>query len=91
MYKNLFAVGPPIERRALFAKLYAKHGVELIGVWKNKDNPLEYYMITKYRDEEHYRKFVEAVKNIPEYIEMTQKISEKRISAETINLVLEEF
>ena len=48
-------------------------------------------MITKYRDSDHHQQFVEAVKKIPEYVEMTQRISETRISGESINLVLEEF
>ncbi len=91
LYKNLFREAPPAERRELFANLYEKHDVELIGVWKNRDNPLEYYMITKYRDEEHHRLFIDAVQKIPEYLEMTQRINETRISSESINLVLEEY
>lgn len=86
-YKNTFKTPPPEERRALFGSLYQKYGVELIGLWKNKDNPLEYFMITKYRDENHHKEFVAAVKEIPEYVAMTQRISEARISSESINLV----
>ena len=86
-YKNIFKTPPPAERRALFGSLYKKFGVELIGLWKNQDNPLEYFMITKYRDENHHKEFVAAVKEIPEYIAMTKRISEVRISSESINLI----
>lgn len=91
LYKNLFREAPPSERRELFGKLYEEHGVELIGVWKNKDNPLEYYMMTKYRDEEHHRQFTEAAKKNHEYLQMTQRINEARISSESTNLILEEY
>ena len=87
LYKNTFSRSPPPERRALFSKLYRKYGVELLGVWKNKDNPLEYYMLTKYRDEAHYLDFVNQVKQMPEYVQMTRKVDEVRISASVIDLI----
>ena len=86
-YKNTFKTPPPPERRTLFNSLYKKHGVELVGVWKNQENHLEYYMITKFRDEEHHKDFVTAVKKIPEYVEMTKRIHEVRLTAEMVNLV----
>ncbi|MHA2252529.1 MAG: hypothetical protein ACXAD7_19345 [Candidatus Kariarchaeaceae archaeon] len=89
LYKNNFRQKPPAERRQLFADLYKQNEVELLGVWKNKDDPLEYYMLTRYRDENHYKEFVETVKKIPEYQEMTKRISEVRLSSEVIDLVEE--
>lgn len=90
LYKNVFLSPPPAERRNLFAKLYQEHGVELIGVWKNRDNPLEYYMLTRYRDENHFQEFIQTVRQLPEYQEMTKRVSEVRISAESVTLVEED-
>ena len=86
LYKNVFKEPPPPERRMLFAKLYRKFRVELIGVWQNKNNPLEYYMLTKYDDEEHYNHFVTEAQKIPEYIRMNRIIDEIRISSEVVDL-----
>ena len=58
-----------------------------MGVWKNRENHLEYYMITKFRDEAHHREFVTAVKQIPEYIEMTKRINDVRLTTEMANLI----
>lgn len=86
LYRNLFKEEPPKARKKLFARLYNKYGVELIGVWKNVDNPLEKYMLTKYRDEDHYQEFVKAVQDIPEYIEMTKQVSKVRLNNEIVDL-----
>lgn len=86
LYRNVFKEEPPPERRDLFAELYEEYGVELIGVWKNKKNPLEKYMLTKYRDEDHYQEFINAVRAIPEYIEMTQQVNKVRLSNEIVDL-----
>lgn len=86
-YKNTFKTPPPPKRRTLFDSLYKKHGVELVGVWIHRENPLEYYMITKFKDEDHHKEFVTAVKQIPEYVEMTKRINEVRLTIEMVNLV----
>ncbi|MHA2027975.1 MAG: hypothetical protein ACW99A_07100 [Candidatus Kariarchaeaceae archaeon] len=91
LYRNKFKSPPPPERRELFARLYKKHNVEIVGVWKNQDDPLEYYMMTKYKDAAHHKRFVEDVKRIPEYIDMTERINEVRLFSESVNLILAEL
>ncbi|MHA2171436.1 MAG: hypothetical protein ACXAB7_16230 [Candidatus Kariarchaeaceae archaeon] len=87
LYKNKFSTPPPPERRNLFAEFYREHGVELLGVWTNKNDPLEYYMLTKYRNEEHYNTFITQVRDDSRYQEMTQIVNDIRISSEVIDLV----
>jgi len=43
-------------------------------------------MLTAYQDEAHFREFVNTVKQIPEYIEMTKRVSEVRLTASVVNL-----
>ena len=86
LYKNTFRDSPPSERRDLFSKLYEEHEVKLIGVFKNREKPLEYYMMTAYQNENHYNSFINAVKKLPEYVEMTKRISEVRLTNEVVNL-----
>lgn len=81
-YLNKYFNPPPPERREFFNKLYQEHGVELIGVFRNKDDPLELIMITGYRDEGHYEEFVSAVKENSKYRELTKQIEEVRVSNE---------
>ena len=87
LYKNIFKSPPPPERRKFFSKLYQEHGVELIGVWKNKENPLQYYMLTKYQSEAHFQTFIESVRELPPYKEMTEKVDHVRISSEVVTLI----
>ena len=86
LYHNIFSKQPPEERRELFSGLYKKYGVELIGVFRNIENHLEYYMLTAYRDETHYKEFIAKIKEIPEYVEMTKKVSAVRLSSSIVNL-----
>ena len=86
LYHNVFSSPPPEERRALFNSLYEEHGVELIGVFRNRKNPLEFYMLTAYRDEQHYHDFIAAVRDLPHYKEMTQRISDIRLAHSSVAL-----
>ena len=38
-----------------FQENYKKNGVKVIGAWENEDDSLEYYLITAYRDNDHYQ------------------------------------
>ena len=89
LYRNIFKIPPPPERKKLFAAYYRKFGVDLIGVWQDKNNPLQFFMMTKFRDEEHHHTFTEQIKKFPEYNAMTQRINEIRIESE--NFTLEEI
>ena len=86
LYHNVFDSPPPEERRTLFDKFYKEHGVELVGVFRNRENPLEFYMITAYRDMEHYQEFINIVQEDPEYVAMTKRVSEVRRFSESITL-----
>ncbi len=69
-----------------FKKIYDENDVKVIGVWQNADNPLEYYFITGYRDEQHYREFGENSKHNQRYLDLSKEMEEARESIEVITL-----
>jgi hypothetical protein len=70
-----------------FKKIYDKNDVEVVGVWINADDPHEQYFMTGYKDEAHYKEFLEKANANPEYQEMTEDINEDRESIEVLTLI----
>ena len=70
-----------------FTKLYQQHNVKVIGEWRNLNDPKEYYFMTAYHDEDHYRNFVKAMKDNDKYQEMSKILAADRESLDVVNLV----
>ena len=70
-----------------FQKFYDQNGVQVVGLWVNADDPNEQYFMTGYRDESHYRDFVEKVRSDKKYQEMSEEINKNRESIEAITLL----
>jgi len=86
MNKSVFKSLIPNEKTDFFFDLYKEHGVEVVGSYKNVDNDMEFYLITAYRDEDHYKEFVSMAANHPKYKELTEEIKDKRTSVEMVTL-----
>ncbi|OLS20288.1 MAG: hypothetical protein HeimC2_37860 [Candidatus Heimdallarchaeota archaeon LC_2] len=71
-----------------FHKIYKEHDVRVVGVWENKNDPKETYLMTAYKDESHFQKFSEDMKSHPKYIEMGKEMTEDRKSVEVVDLKL---
>ena len=69
-----------------FNKIYKKHGVKVIGVWYNLDDPNESHFMTAFNGEEHYTSFVEAMKDNKHYQEMSTELADERESIKSYNL-----
>jgi quercetin dioxygenase-like cupin family protein len=69
-----------------FKKIYDENGVKVVGVWMNADDPHEQYFMTGYKDESHYKEFVERVQTDPKYQEMSDEIKKDRESIEVVTL-----
>lgn len=69
-----------------FKKLYNKHNVKVVGLWVNTEDPHEQYFMTAYKNESHYKKFVESMREDPTYQEMSSKIENDRESIEVVTL-----
>jgi hypothetical protein len=69
-----------------FNKIYKKHGVKVIGVWYNLDDPSESHFMTAFDDKKHYTSFVEAMKDNKRYQEMSAELADERESLKSYSL-----
>lgn len=69
-----------------FKEIYEKHEVKVLGVWLNIDNANEVYFMTAFKNQEHYSKFIESMKENDRYQKMSQELAEERESIEVKNL-----
>jgi hypothetical protein len=72
--------------RSLFEGIYKKHDIEILGTWVNADDPYETFYLSKYEDENDYRKKTEALRKDATYTDLTQKLKEIRISSTATRL-----
>lgn len=69
-----------------FQEIYKQHGIEVIGAWTNKDDPLEGYLITAYKDQAHYEDAVAKMRVNKTYQELSKEIQGTRESTRVITL-----
>lgn len=69
-----------------FKKIYDENDVKVIGVWENLDDPHEFFFMTAFRDENHYKKFVDQTKSNQNYQDMSDEMADQRESIEITNL-----
>ena len=75
-----------IELAHEFRKIYEENGVKFVGVWTNINDPQEQYFMTAYKDENHYKQFLEKAGTNQKYQEMSKELAEERESIEGVNL-----
>ncbi len=71
-----------------FKDIYDEHGVRVIGVWQNVNDPKEGYLVTAYRDNAHYEETVAKLRANSKYKELTKDLEENRESIEVTTLKL---
>jgi len=69
-----------------FQEIYEKNGVKVIGAWENEDDSLEYYLITCYRDNDHYQSATTRMRTDPEYVRLSKDLQDARESIKVVNL-----
>ena len=69
-----------------FQEIYEKNGVKVIGAWEDEDDSLEYYLITCYRDNEHYQSATIKMRTDPEYVKLSKDLQDARESIKVVNL-----
>ena len=66
------------EIRNKFSDIYAEHGVEVLGHWKNLENPSETVYMVRYESESDYREKIEELQENERYIHLTAKLNSIR-------------
>jgi hypothetical protein len=69
-----------------FKKVYERFGVEVIGFWKNLYDPLETFLITAYRDADHYAETVNEMRKDTTYRSLSKNLLMRRESIEELSL-----
>ena len=69
-----------------FDKIYAENDVVVVGTWYNIDDSSETYLMTAFRDEQHYTDFVEKMKTHEDYQRMSKEMEPDRLSIEAATL-----
>lgn len=69
-----------------FQEIYKKNGVNVIGAWENEDDSLESYLITSYRDNDHYQTAITKMRTDPEYVKLSKALQDARESIKIVNL-----
>jgi hypothetical protein len=69
-----------------FKKIYERFGVEVIGFWDNLYDPLETYLITAYRDADHYAEIVNKMRKDSTYRSLSEDLLMLRESIEEVSL-----
>ena len=71
-----------------FQDIYEKNGVKVIGAWENEDDSLEYYLVTRYRDNNHHKSATTSMRSDPEYVKLSKDLQDSRESIKVVNLKL---
>ncbi|MFW9808956.1 MAG: NIPSNAP family protein [Candidatus Thorarchaeota archaeon] len=75
------------ELREKFQEIYDRHNVNIIGFWVNAEDENEVFYLSKYKDENDYKKKVESLHNDEEYVRLGKRLEEVRTSIESTKLL----
>ena len=73
--------------RMQFQEIYKRHNIDIVGFWTNAEAEEEFYYMSKYKDENDYKKKVELLRKDEEYKHLTEKVNEARMSFDSKKLV----
>lgn len=66
------------EIRSKFSDIYTKLGIEVLGHWKNAENPSETVYMVRYESESDYQSKIEELQENEHYIHLTAKLNSIR-------------
>jgi len=66
------------EIRSKFSDIYGRLGIEVVGHWKNAENPSETVYMVRYESESDYRHKTEELQENERYIHLTAKLNSIR-------------
>ena len=66
------------EIRSKFSDIYTKHGIEVLGHWRNAENPSESVYMVRYESESDYQHKTKTLQENERYIHFTAKLNSIR-------------
>ncbi|MFX1578635.1 MAG: hypothetical protein ACFFBJ_03245 [Promethearchaeota archaeon] len=69
-----------------FKVIYDKHGIDVIGRWKNVERPNESVYMVRYESEDDYQHKTRTLHSNEEYLRLTSKLNEIRIDFKSTKL-----
>lgn len=73
--------------RMKFQEIYKKHKVDIVGFWENADDSNETFYLSRYEDENDYKKKVDALRSDDDYRRLSHDLQEIRQDVESIRLL----
>ena len=73
--------------RKKFEKIYKEHEVNIVGFWVNADDEDEVFYLSKYEDEDDYKRAVAGLQSDEEYVKLSRQLEEVRTSIESTKLL----
>ena len=67
------------EIRSKFEEIYTRHKVDILGFWENAEDPTEVIYISRYEDEDDYKKTVEELKSDESYVQLGKDLDKIRL------------
>jgi hypothetical protein len=72
--------------RSEFEEIYKRHHVDIVGFWENSEDPTEAFYISRYKNEDHYKKTVEKLKSDEQYAKLTKELGKMRVENHTTRM-----
>ena len=74
------------EVRSKFEEIYKRHKVDIVGFWENAEDPSEVIYISRYEDEDDYKKTVEELKSDESYVQLGKDLDKIRLEMQSTRM-----
>jgi len=64
--------------RTQFSEIYAKHGIEVLGYWRNAENQNESVYMVKYGSESNFQQKIHELHEDENYVSLTSQLNSIR-------------
>lgn len=73
--------------RSEFEKVYREHCVDIVGFWENAEDPSEAIYISRYENEDDYKRTVEELRKDERYAKLTEDLVKLRTENHATRMV----
>ena len=73
--------------RAKFEEIYNNHNVDIVGFWANAEDETEVFYMTRYENEDDYKRTVEELRSDDLYMNLGRDLQEIRTENQSTRLI----